>query len=69
QRITTLQSLRYMESKLPKDQFLRVHRSYLVALNKIKTVEGNQIWIGEIKVPVSKSHRKVLSQLLEDYNL
>ncbi|MEL6945934.1 MAG: LytTR family DNA-binding domain-containing protein, partial [Bacteroidota bacterium] len=54
QKITTLQSLRNMESKLPAEKFLRVHRSYLVSLDKIEATEGNQILIGDAKIPVSK---------------
>lgn len=69
QKIITLQSLRNMEIKLPSEQFLRVHRSYLIASNKIEAIEGNQVLIGEAKIPVSKSHRKALADLIEKYNI
>jgi len=69
QKITTLQSLRNMETKLPTKKFLRVHRSYLVGLDKIEAIEGNQILIGKIKVPVSKSHRATLEKLIENHNI
>lgn len=69
QKITTLQSLRNMETKLPAEKFLRVHRSYLVALDKIEAIEGNQVLIGKIKVPVSKSHRPTLGKLIESHNI
>ncbi|MEL6719186.1 MAG: LytTR family DNA-binding domain-containing protein [Bacteroidota bacterium] len=69
QKITTLQSLRNMESKLPAEKFLRVHRSYLVSLDKIEATEGNQILIGDAKIPVSKSYREALARLIKKHNL
>lgn len=67
--VVVLQSLRNMEEKLPKDAFLRVHRSFIVALDKIEAIEGNQILIGTAKIPVSKSYRDALSKLISQYNL
>ncbi|MEM8526676.1 MAG: LytTR family DNA-binding domain-containing protein [Bacteroidota bacterium] len=69
QKITILQSLRSMETKLPSDQFLRIHRSYLIASDKIEAVEGNQVLIGAVKLPVSKSYRAVLTRLIKQYNI
>jgi len=69
QKITTLQSLRNMEAKLPSDQFLRVHRSYLIALDKIEAIEGNQVLISEVKIPVSKSYRDALAVIVKKYNI
>lgn len=46
---------------LPAKKFVRVHRSYIVALNKIDKVERHQVTIGELKVPISEAYAKDLS--------
>jgi DNA-binding LytR/AlgR family response regulator len=48
---------------------MRVHRSYLVALDKIDAIEGNQLWIGKARIPVSKSYRGMLAELVARYGL
>jgi len=45
-------TLRTIESKLPKDKFVRVHRSYIVQLENIKTVEGTTIFIDNTFIPM-----------------
>lgn len=49
--------LKNIETKFPVNQFLRVHRSYVVNINAISGFEGNQLFIDQHKIPVSKSHR------------
>jgi len=58
---TTLKSI---EGKLPAGKFLRVHRSYIVAINKIDFVEEGVINIGKIAVPVADAYRSLLNQRL-----
>ena len=53
----TLKSL--LES-LPEEDFMRVHKSYVVNLRKIRFIEGNQVRIGEHSIPVSPPHREEL---------
>lgn len=60
QRIIALQSLKSLETSLPKNQFLRVHRSYIVPLNKIESLEGNQLRIGQKLIPVGRSYKEVV---------
>lgn len=47
-----------MEEKLPSDQFLRVHRSYIVNIQCVTGFEGNMLFIGEKRIPVSKQYRE-----------
>ena len=42
---------------LPADQFLRIHKSYIVALDKIKHMEGNMVKVNDKKIPVGKNYR------------
>jgi len=55
-----------LEKLLPTSGFLRVHKSFIVAANKIKMIEGNRITIGEHVVPVGQTFKHNLKQLLRD---
>jgi DNA-binding LytR/AlgR family response regulator len=50
---------------LPTDKFVRVHRSYLVAINKIDKVERHQVTINNIKIPVSEAYSQNLAAALK----
>lgn len=56
-RIITLESMKNMEQLLPADMFMRVHKSYIVNTSRIKAINGNQIELGDIKVPLGKVYR------------
>ncbi len=63
-RITSLGSLKRLEKELPSDKFMRVHKSFIVAIAKVAALEGNLIHIGEVKIPVGSSYRaRVLREL------
>ena len=50
---------------LPQQKFVRVHRSYLVAVNKINKVERHQVTIGNAKIPVSEAYAAQLQLMLK----
>lgn len=54
-------TLKAVEERLPASRFLRVHRSFLVALNKIDTIQDGVLIIGDKPVPVADAYRKALS--------
>jgi len=54
-------TLRAVEERLPANRFLRVHRSFLVALNKIDTIQDGVLIIGDKPVPVADAYRKTLN--------
>lgn len=53
-RYMTLVPLRQVEEKLPEEHFIRVHRSYVVGLKHITKMEGNLLFLGDKKVPISR---------------
>jgi len=56
--VMTLMSLKSIEEQLPTDKFLRVHRSFIVNLSKIKMVERNRIIFDEkVYIPVSEQYK------------
>jgi two-component system LytT family response regulator len=57
-KIMTLQSFSKLEESLPANRFCRVHKSYIVAIDKIKSVERNVIIIGDRRIPVSNTYRE-----------
>jgi Response regulator of the LytR/AlgR family len=52
-----LQTLTSLEEMLPKDDFFRVHKSYLVNVNHIGSIEGGRVFMGKCELPLSR-HRK-----------
>jgi DNA-binding LytR/AlgR family response regulator len=52
-------------SLLPSDKFVRVHRSYIVAVNKINKVERQQVTIGKASIPVSDAYSQNLAAALK----
>jgi DNA-binding LytR/AlgR family response regulator len=56
-RIIVLQSLKSIEESLPKDRFIRIHRSYIVPIDKIKSLDGNQVQIGDKLIPIGRSYK------------
>jgi two-component system, LytTR family, response regulator len=57
-KIMTLQSFQNIESLLPPDNFMRIHKSFIVALNKIESIERNRIKIGAELIPIGLSYRE-----------
>ncbi len=57
-RFVTLESLKNLEELLPSDNFIRVHKSYIIAKNKVQSLEGNLLEIGKNKIPISRSKRE-----------
>lgn len=59
-RILSLNSLKNLEEELPADRFIRIHKSYIAAIGKIATLEGNTLHVGKEKLPVGASYREGL---------
>jgi len=57
-KIMTLLNFKSIEEILPKDNFIRVHKSYLVAIDKIESIERNRIKINKTLVPISDTYKE-----------
>ncbi len=68
-RIVALQTMKSLETKLPADSFIRVHRSYIVNINCIDAIVGNTIEMkedGKLKmIPVGKNYKGDLTDIIE----
>jgi len=60
--VMTLMSLRTLEQELPSDIFMRVHRSFIVNVSKIRIMERNRIIFGNVAIPVSDSYKREFSE-------
>jgi DNA-binding LytR/AlgR family response regulator len=58
--IITQMSMKALEEKLPANDFLRVHRSYIVAFNKIEFIQKNMLTIGKKEIPISEHYHDQL---------
>jgi len=60
-------TLKSLEEQLPANQFIKVHKSFIINRSKIKSIEGNMINIGTEKITISQNLReKVLNEILKD---
>ena len=57
EKIMSLQNIKTIEPKLPADRFLRVHKSFIVSLDKIINVERSRIKIGNTLIPIGDNYR------------
>jgi two-component system LytT family response regulator len=57
-KIMSLLNYKKLEEILPQNQFVRVHKSFIIALDKIDNVERNRIKIGDRLIPISETYRK-----------
>jgi DNA-binding LytR/AlgR family response regulator len=56
-RLLSLNALKNLDEELPPDRFIRIHKSYIVAIDKIDTLEGNLVHVGKEKLPIGASYR------------
>jgi DNA-binding LytR/AlgR family response regulator len=63
--IITKQSISSVEETLPKNLFLRIHRSFIVSVNKIQSYSSEMITIGKEELPVSRMYRHEVDKILK----
>lgn len=67
--VLSLQSFKSLEEKLPANKFIRVHKSYMVALQKIDSIERSIICIGEKRIPVGDNFRDSFQNAIDNLKL
>ncbi len=63
-RVTALYSLKALEDQLPRDKFIRVHKSYIVNIDHISEIEQVSLTVAGHKVPIGGSYRDSLLEKL-----
>ncbi len=69
ERIITLQNMKKMEDALPEKHFIRVHKSYIVSLNKIDSIERSRIFISDKIIPVGDTYREEFFKIVDGKNI
>jgi DNA-binding LytR/AlgR family response regulator len=62
--ILSLMSLKTLEEKLPCEQFMRVHRSFIVNLQQIAKIDRNRVVFGTVYIPIAESYKKPFQEYL-----
>lgn len=69
ERVITLQNMKKMEETLPSSKFIRVHKSYIIALDKIESIERSRISICSKIIPIGDTYRDEFFRRIENRNL
>ncbi|WP_372755548.1 LytR/AlgR family response regulator transcription factor [Labilibaculum sp.] len=64
--LMTLLSMKKIEEKLPSASFMRVHRSYIVNLQKISTIERNRIIFNDVYIPISDQYKEKFQSFIDN---
>lgn len=66
EKIMTLLSFKKLEEMLPSDNFIRIHKSYLISIDKIESIERNRIKIAGERLPIGNSYRRQFYKTIEN---
>ncbi len=58
-------TMKALEEKLPLEKFMRIHRSFIVSLNKIKTIERDRILFGKERIPISRQYKGAFDEYIK----
>lgn len=67
-KVITMMTMKTMEDKLPENDFLRVHKSFIVNRNHIHSIEGNELVVGQTKIPISRNNKNQVIERLTGKN-
>lgn len=64
EKIITLESLNNLERTLPPEYFLRVHKSFIVARQRVRQLDGDELLVGAARVPVARARKRSVVEAL-----
>lgn len=67
--VITRLSMKAIAERLPTQRFNRVHKSFIIAMDKISSIRKNRVYIGQHIIPISDTHRSELFTLIDSRNL
>jgi len=68
-KIITHLTLKMLQEKLPAHSFVQPHKSYLIAIDKIDSIEGNMLHTGQFTVPISKYQKEEIMEKIVNSKL
>lgn len=66
ERIITYQSLRELEAELPVSMFYRLHKSYIISIERIKSIDGHTVFIQDKSIPIGETYREQFFSKIRD---
>lgn len=69
QRIITLQTMKNLEERLPSGKFVRVHRSFIIAVDKLKSIANHSVEIGPKQIPIGKNYKEAFMKVVDRQNI
>jgi two-component system response regulator LytT len=66
QRIITYQALRELETELPQPPFYRIHKSYIISIEKIKMIDGNTVYINDQAIPIGETYKEEFFKVVRE---
>ena len=67
QKIVTNLSMKKILELLPENKFFRIHKSYIVSLDKLELVEGNSLMVNKKRLPLGNSYRSGFMDFMNKY--
>ncbi len=64
-KVITLQNLKSLETELPTDRFVRIHKSYIVNIDQVEEVEGNSLLVQGKRLPIGGAYRERFYELIK----
>jgi len=64
-KITARISMKAMIDKLPEHLFLRVHRSYIIPINKIDSIQNKVLYLDQLEIPIGETYKSMVSEKLK----
>lgn len=66
-KLVTNLSMKKIENLLPSNQFYRIHKSFIISLDKIEAIEGNMVKISNAKIPIGNLYRQDFLLLIKNF--
>ena len=67
--LVTKSTIKHIEEKLPSEQFIRIHKSYIISIDKIDKIGYNHVFIGQKKIPIGMQFKDSFYNMIDKYRL
>jgi DNA-binding LytR/AlgR family response regulator len=67
--IMTKSTMKHIEERLPQDKFIRIHKSYIVSVPKIKAIEYNRVLVGDKQIPIGNQFKQGFNEMIRRIRL
>jgi len=65
-KLMALLTIKSLEEQFPGNRFLRIHKSYIISLEKVSSLRGNEVIIGGHNIPIGKNYKDQLLKIVND---